>query len=107
MPEIVKSRSYFLVLLSLNDGAKHGYEIASHIKDTSKGTFNLSFGSLYPVLHKLEKDGLVKAEWEEIGEAKAKKVYSLSKAGHRALVEETKQFHVLVSAFSGMIGQLT
>lgn len=107
MPEIVKSRSYFLVLLALKDGPKHGYEVASHIKDASKGTFSLSFGSLYPVLHKLEKEGLVKADWEEIGEAKAKKVYSLSKAGLKALAEETKQFNVMVSAFSGLIGQTT
>ena len=75
MSEIIRARGVFLALLALKDGPKHGYEIAAFIKTKSEGFFSLSFGALYPILHKLEKDQLARASWEEVGGTKQKKVY--------------------------------
>ena len=99
-----KSRSSFLVLLALRAGPKHGYEIASWSDERSGGLFSLSFGALYPVLHKLEKDGLLAAQWQAVGEpgVKHKKVYQLTARGRRAL--ETERAHV--QALAGAMARL-
>ncbi len=103
MSDSSKARSVFLALLALKSGAKHGYEIAAHIKQASGGFFSVSFGSLYPVLHKLEKEGLVKASWTDIGDVKRKKVYALTSRGQRALADETDHFRNMIRAFTGLL----
>lgn len=104
MSDHIRARGAFLALLALKDSAKHGYEIAAFIKAKSEGFFSLSFGSLYPILHKLEKDGLARGSWEEVGETKQKKVYALTAAGRKALESETVQYRALVHAFAGLLG---
>jgi PadR family transcriptional regulator PadR len=99
MPENWKSRGTFLVLLALADGPKHGYEIATFLKERSGGFFTLSFGALYPILHKLEKEGLVGGTWVE-----RRKTYELSKAGRAALVDERERYDELVGAFARLFG---
>jgi len=101
--EIMKSRSYFLALLALKTGPKHGYEIAAHIKAKSRGFFTVSFGNLYPILHKLEKNGLVEAVWEDKGEQKNKKIYTLTAQGLAELEIETQQFSAMIDAFAGLM----
>lgn len=105
MFEPIKTSTYFLVLLVLRDGAKHGYEIATSIKDRSQGYFSISFGSLYPVLHKLEKDNLVEAQWQEAGDIKSKKVYQLTDKGSRQMKAELEQFNAIMRAFKDFIGE--
>jgi DNA-binding PadR family transcriptional regulator len=106
MPEAWKSRGTFLVLLALKNGAKHGYEIAGHLTERSQGFFTLSFGALYPILHRLEKDGLVSARWEAVGAsgAKQRKVYALTAKGRRALTAERASFEALAGAFARLLG---
>lgn len=103
MNDVVRARGPFLVLLSLKDGPKHGYEIASHIKDKGEGFFSISFGSLYPVLHKLEKDSLIKGAWEEIGDAKNKKVYALTSKGRKTLENEVTQYQGLIRVLGNLM----
>jgi DNA-binding PadR family transcriptional regulator len=103
MADASRSRGPFLALLALRDGPKHGYEIAATIQERSQGYFTLSFGSLYPILHKLERDGLVKGAWKDIGEAKGKKVYALTAAGRRALEDETTNFRAMLAAFASLM----
>ena len=101
-----KARADFLVLLALRAGPKHGYEIATWLEERSGGFFTLSFGALYPALHKLEKDGLLAAEWQGVGEAgvKRKKVYSLTVRGRRALEAERARFEAFTGAFARLLG---
>jgi DNA-binding PadR family transcriptional regulator len=106
MGESWKSRGTFLVLLALKDGAKHGYEIAGHLTERTQGVFSISFGALYPILHRLEKDGLVSARWEVVGAsgAKQRKVYALTAKGRRALTAERASFEALTGAFARLLG---
>ncbi len=93
----------FLALLALGDGPKHGYEIAAHIEARSGGVFTLSFGALYPVLHRLEADGLARASWrDEAG--KRRKVYALTAAGKAALADERAGFDRHVAAIARLAG---
>lgn len=103
MNDVMRARGPFLALLALKHGPKHGYEIASHIKEKGGGFFSMSFGSLYPILHKLEKEGLVKGAWEEVGDAKNKKVYSLTARGRKSLDEETNQYRNLMKVFANLL----
>lgn len=99
MKETNKTKSSHLILLSLLEGPKHGYEITKYIEEKSQGFFSLSFGSLYPVLHELEKAKLIKGEWEALGESKKKKVYRLTEAGKKALVQSNEEHKAYVNAF--------
>ena len=105
MGETTKSRADFLVLLALRAGSKHGYEIAAWLEERSGGVFTLSFGALYPVLHRLEKEGLLSAEWQGVGGAgvKRKKVYSLTARGRRALEAERARFEAWTGAFARLL----
>lgn len=87
-----RNRTTFLVLLALSHGAMHGYEIAKFIDAKSKGFFAMPFGSLYPVLHRLEMDKLITAKWDDEGSGKPKKTYALSAKGKKALEEEVGIF---------------
>ena len=99
MSENWKSRGTFLVLLALADAPRHGYDIATFLKERSQGFFTISFGALYPILHKLEKDGLVSGTWVE-----RRKTYELTKAGRAALVDERDRHDELVGAVARLLG---
>lgn len=97
-----KNRTIFLTLLALSHGAMHGYEISKFIETKSNGFFRVPFGSLYPVLHRLENEKLVQAKWESLESPKPKKTYSLTSKGRKALDAELSDFKSL----SGAIGLL-
>lgn len=93
-----RNRSVFLVLLALANGPMHGYEISKFIETKTRGFFRLPFGSLYPVLHSLEKEKLIVSKWTLSGAAKQKKTYSISAKGKKALKEEMDLFKGLSGA---------
>ena len=98
------SRGTFLALLALQDGPKHGYEVSTWIEARSRGFFTLSFGALYPILHKLEKEGLVTGAWEDAGEARRRKVYALTPAGQEAVAGERDRHAAQMAAFALLLG---
>ena len=72
-----------LVLATLEDGPRHGYQIALDVEEETGGAFELQHGTLYPILHRLEKDGLIEGEWED--EGRRRKVYRLTARGRERL----------------------
>ncbi|ACY14539.1 PadR family transcriptional regulator [Haliangium ochraceum] len=102
-----KSRGRFMVLLALAHEPKHGYEIARYLEERSGGYFTMSYGALYPVLHRLEKEKLVSATWCEAGGTRKKKVYTLTAKGQAALREEREDFDAFSLAFRKLLGGLT
>ena len=83
-----------LVLTTLGEGPKHGYQIALDVEEESEGAFELQHGTLYPILHRLEKEGLIEGRWEE--EGRRRKVYGLTERGDRRLRERGSR---LIGAF--------
>lgn len=96
------SRTIFLVLLALSNGPMHGYEISKFIESKSNGFFRVPFGSLYPVLHRLETDKLIQAKWETNATQKQKKTYALTVRGKRALKDEVSFFQSLTDAINAL-----
>lgn len=84
-----------LVLSALRDEPKHGYQIAMDVEEESNGLFRFRHGTLYPILHRLEEEGLIRGAWSK-GEGRRKKVYSLSPAGRRQLNGETNRVRAIV-----------
>ena len=85
-----------LVLKLLESEAKYGYQIIQEMREKSKETFLLKDGTLYPILYRLEDDGLVISRWSEAeGRQIARKYYEITDAGKIALGEiETVWKHI-------------
>ncbi len=72
----------------------HGYDMCKEIETRSGGYFSLKHSTLYPLLHRLEKEGLVSSEWGEFEGGKPRKYYTLTKKGvghHKKTVESWKE----------------
>jgi len=85
-----------LILSALRSEPKHGYQIVLDIENESNGLFRFRHGTLYPILHRLEKEGLIRGTWsKDVG--RKKKVYSLTGKGRRHLSGETGRVEDVVS----------
>jgi PadR family transcriptional regulator PadR len=83
-----------ILQLLKNNGRMYGYQITQLVKETTKGELNITEGALYPLLHKLEEQGIVETELEQIGN-RMRKYYSLTKQGKKETnlaIEEMKTF---------------
>lgn len=78
-----KKVNELLVLATLRDAPKHGYQIALDVEERSDGTFELQHGTLYPILHRLEEEGLIEGSWTV--EGRRRKEYRLTRSGRRQL----------------------
>src|SRR5262245_65011997 len=87
-----------LVLKALVFGPRHGYEVARWVRDTTHGTLEVDDGALYTALHRLEKRGLVEAEWGVAETNRRAKFYSLTRAGRKQMAAETQEWTSYVEA---------
>ena len=91
-PELLKGTLQTIVLKVLKDhGKMYGYEITQRVKDLSAGTLLLTEGALYPALHKLEAEGLLKTEIVMIGK-RVRKYYTLTADGKSQVKERVGEF---------------
>jgi PadR family transcriptional regulator PadR len=74
-----------LVLKTLARGPNHGFGIALHVQSISEGLLRVEEGSLYPALHRLERDKFVKASWIKTENGRRARVYKLTGSGHERL----------------------
>ena len=72
-------------------GPAHGYAVIAALRDRTDSAFDLPEGTVYPALHRLERDGLVASEWST-GAARRRRVYRLTKAGLAALQVKSAQW---------------
>ena len=96
-----------LVLTILNLEPKTGWAISQRLRQMSHETLQVSHGSLYPALHKLEAEGWIRGAWRESPETgRPAKVYSLTAAGKRQLRKEAETWSRLSSAVNGILETL-
>lgn len=81
-----------IILGILKQGNSYGYLIIKKIKEISGGKMEWSDGMLYPVLHRLEKDKLIRSKWVMEGESRPRKYYEITGAGKKELVAEREQW---------------
>ncbi len=91
-----------MVMAALQSGPLHGYGIVRAIRGRSEGILKLGEGQLYPVLHRLEEEGLVAGDWEMQEGKPPRKVYTLTEPGHGVLVTRRREW----GAFSKAVGSV-
>lgn len=89
-----------LVLQTLRWGPEHGHGIGQAIQNRSGDLLKIEAGSLYPALHRLERQGLVVSEWKVSENNQRAKYYRLTAAGRKELVVEESKWDLLVKAVS-------
>ena len=82
----------------------HGYQIARALESRSQGSFQFKEGLLYPRLHQMERDGLVKSEWVGKRGTRRRKVYLPTSEGKRRLAKELKQWQVFNLSMGLLLG---
>ena len=90
--DMVAASAKPLLLSILAGGESYGYEIIQKVRELSGGQIEWSDGMLYPVLHRLERDGLIKSEWKEADTGRQRKYYCLSSSGRKILKAERQQW---------------
>ena len=102
-PDLVQGTLDLLLLKILALGPFHGWAIAQRLKQVSGDVLQVSDGSLYPALHKLEQEGWITAEWKTSELGRRAKFYSLTRLGRRHLQREAAQWERLSSAISQVV----
>jgi PadR family transcriptional regulator PadR len=90
--ELVAASSRPMVLSILTHGESYGYAIIQRVRTASGGRIEWSEGMLYPVLHRMENEGLVLSRWRTADSGRRRKYYRLSSAGKRSLVNHRRQW---------------
>lgn len=96
--DLVQGTLDLLILKTLSLGPHHGWAIAKRIHQVSQDVLQVSQGSLYPALHRLEQQGWITAEWGLNDTGRQAKFYSLSKAGKKQFQYESEQWTRLSQA---------
>ena len=98
--ESLKGHLDALVLATFADGPAHGYAVIEELRSRSEGAFDLAEGTVYPVLHRLEADGLLASSWSTAA-GRRRRVYRLTRRGRAVLAQrrgEWKEFARAVEA---------
>lgn len=93
--ELVAASSRPMVLSILAGGESYGYEILKQVKLLSGGELEWSDGMLYPVLHRLERNGLIAGRWELTAEGRRRKYYRLTERGKRQLASDRNEWRAV------------
>jgi transcriptional regulator len=92
-----------LILKTLSTGPMHGWGISQRIQQTSDDVLQVNQGSLYPALHRLEKQGWISASWGTSDNNRRARYYELTRAGRRQLAEETEQWERFSAAVARVL----
>ncbi len=93
-----------LVLEVISRSPTYGYQIAQTVLAQSKGYFDLKEGSLYPSLHRMERQKLLTSYWEELEEGRRRKFYKLTASGRRALEAKRQEWSQFASSVDSVLG---
>ena len=101
--EILQGTLDMLILQTLQWGPQHGYAIGQTIRTESAESLKIETGSLYPALHRLEKQGWVKCEWRVTEANQRAKFYKLTPKGKKQLLQERDRWSQLVAAIGTIL----
>jgi transcriptional regulator len=93
-----------LILDVLTRGPNYGYQIAQTVLEQSQGYFDLKEGSLYPALHRMERQRLLQSYWVETDEGRRRKYYRITPAGEAVLTEKRVEWERFAAGVQGVLG---
>jgi transcriptional regulator len=103
-PDIQKGSAEMILLALLEARQRHGYELAKMIEAQSESRLQFHVASLYPMLYRLERKGLVEGRWVEKAGERRRRYYRLTVAGRKELAEQRKSWREFVGALNRLTG---
>ena len=91
-----------MVLSILVGGRTYGYQLQTSLRDASRNLVQISAGTLYPLLHRLEADELIRSEWDE-STGRRRKWYELTRAGRQRLASQARQWEAYVTCVRSLL----
>ena len=102
-PDLMQGTLDLLLLKIIGLEPQHGWAISQRLKDISEEQLQVSEGSLYPALHKLETAGWITSEWKTSDLGRRAKFYALTRAGRRRHEQEADHWHRVSSAITRVL----
>lgn len=96
--ELKKGSAELLILALVEARARHGYDIAQLIEQRSAGALRFNAASLYPLLYRMERAGWIEGRWIERADTRRRRVYRITAAGRKRLVEQRLGWKAFVRA---------
>lgn len=103
--DLIGASAELLILGALASEPSYGYQIIRRINDESNGLFTWQEGTIYPILHKLEKQKLVRSQWQDADTGRRRKYYYITAAGRKRLGNGAKEWaavNALVTRLAGV-----
>lgn len=100
--ELLRGSLDLMVLSALADGPKYGYALQQGLRDGSGGRVDPKAGTLYPLLHRLEGDGLIRSRWEATT-GRRRKWYELTAAGKKRLTAQAHEWYAFAAVLRRML----
>jgi DNA-binding PadR family transcriptional regulator len=100
--DLVAASATPLVLAILTEGESYGYAILKRVAELSGGHLQWTDGMLYPVLHRLERQGLVAAKWGTADSGRRRRYYRITRDGRTQLAEQRRQWQVVDDTLRGI-----
>ncbi|NNJ27332.1 PadR family transcriptional regulator [Alienimonas chondri] len=101
-PDLVRGSLDLMALATLSEGAAYGLAVQQRLRTASGGMVEANPGTLYPLLHRLEADGLIAADWR-VEEGRRRKWYTLTAAGRRRLTDRAAQWYAYAETVRGLL----
>jgi transcriptional regulator len=101
--ELLQGTLDMLILQTLQWGAQHGYGITQAIRIRSGEVLQVETGSLYPALHRLERQGWVRSEWKQTESNQRAKYYRITTAGKKQLASDHDRWRQMVEAIGAIM----
>lgn len=101
--DVSKGSVSLMVLSVLEKQDLYGYQMMSYLEGLSSGVFKFNEGTLYPILHTLEKDGMVTSYWNAVEASRMRKYYHITDKGIKLLSESKKEWEEYVGAVNAVL----
>jgi len=102
--DLKRGSTEMLIMAMVEDRPRHGYEIGKLIEQRSHGVLQFHVASLYPLLYRLEKRGLIKGRWVEKAGERRRRFYTLTAAGRKILAEQRRTWKDFFAALDLVAG---
>jgi PadR family transcriptional regulator PadR len=102
--DLVAASAVPLILSILHEGESYGYAIIRRVHELSGGQMKWTDGMLYPVLHRLEAQGVIVSRWKTAESGRRRKYYAINRQGRKALDEHKAQWRLVNAALATMWG---
>lgn len=99
-----KGTAELLILAQLEQRPSHGYEIAQQIEVRSRGAVSFHVASLYPILYRLERRGLIAGRWVERAGQRRRRYYTLTATGRTVLAAQRRNWRTFIDAIQAAAG---